>query len=154
MTWANGARRVVRLQVKRAEPTPAWALAVPAGVAVGDFLAEGFQLGDEVAEAALVVEPGLVVGELVVGQDPGEGLAVYLAGPLVVGAVQLGRVGVAAAAGVAAAGHPLGEGAGQDEAGLGGLGDLAGDAGGAGPLGRGGRHGVIAAAGVWCLAHP
>ena len=48
-------------------------LAVPAGVVVGDFLAEGFQLGDEVAEAALVVEPGLVVGELVVGQDPGDG---------------------------------------------------------------------------------
>ena len=55
------------------------------------FLAEGFQFGDEVAQAALVVEPGLVVGELVVGQDPGDGFAVYLAGPLVVGAVQLGR---------------------------------------------------------------
>ena len=40
-----------------------------------------------------------------------------LAGPLVVGAVQLGRVGVAAAAGVAAgAGLPVGEGAGQGEA--------------------------------------
>ena len=101
----------------------------------------------------LVVEPGLVVGELVVGQDPGDGLAVLLAGPLVVGAMQPGRVGVAAAAGVAAAGHPLGEGAGQDEAGLGGLGDLRGEAGGAGLLGRGRRHGVIVAAGVWCLAH-
>ena len=42
-----------------------------------------------------------------------------------------------AAAGVAAAGHPLGEGAGQDEAGLGGLGDLRREAGGAGLLGRG-----------------
>ncbi len=42
------------------------------------------------AEAALVVEPGLVVSDLVVGQDPGDGLAVYLAGPLVVGAVQEG----------------------------------------------------------------
>jgi hypothetical protein len=70
-------------------------LAVPAGVVVGDFLAEGFQLGDQFAEAALVVEPGLVVRELVVGQDPGDGLAVYLAGPLVVGAVQAGRGGSA-----------------------------------------------------------
>ena len=74
-----------------------WWLALPAGVVVGDLLAEGFEFGDEVAEAALVVEPGLVVGELVVGQDPGDGFAGDFAGPLVVGAVQLGRVGVAAA---------------------------------------------------------
>jgi hypothetical protein len=47
----------------------------------------------------VVVEPGGVVGELVVGQDAGGGLAVFLAGPLVVRAVQPGRVGVAAAAG-------------------------------------------------------
>jgi len=33
----------------------------------------------------VVVEPGAVVGELVVGQDAGDGLAVFLAGPLVVG---------------------------------------------------------------------
>jgi hypothetical protein len=43
------------------------------------------------------VEPGAVVGELVVGQDAGGGLAVFLAGPLVVWAVQLRGVGVAAA---------------------------------------------------------
>jgi hypothetical protein len=67
---------------------------VPAWVVVGDLLAEGFEFGDEVAEAALVVEPGLVVGELVVGQDPGDGFAGDFAGPLVVGAVQLaGRRG-------------------------------------------------------------
>jgi hypothetical protein len=66
--------------------------------------------------------------------------------------VQLGRVGVAAATGVSAAGHPLGEGAGQQEAGLGERGDLRGDAGGAGPRGRGGRHVVIFAAGFRCLA--
>ena len=94
----------------------------------------------------MVVEPGAVVGELVVGEDAGDGLAVYLAGPLVVGAVQPGRVGVAAAAGVAAAGHPLGEGAGQGEA------DLASSAISAamarrGPAGPGGRHVVIFAAG-------
>ena len=93
---------------------------------------------------------GLVVGELVVGQDAGGGLAVFLAGPLVVGAVQPGRVGVAAAAGVAAAGHPVGEGAGQGEAEGG---ELGGDAGGLGLLGRGGRHVVIVAAGVPHLAH-
>jgi hypothetical protein len=41
----------------------------------------------------VVVEPGLVVGELVVGQDAGGGPAVFLAGPLVVGAVRLRQVG-------------------------------------------------------------
>src|SRR6266566_5154933 len=73
-------------------------LAVPAGVGFGDGEAEGFELGDELAQAAVVVEPGAVVGELVVGEDAGGGLAVFLAGPLVVGAVAPGRVGVAAAA--------------------------------------------------------
>ena len=57
-------------------------LAVPAGVGFGDVEAEGFELGDELAQAAVVVEPGAVVGELVVGQDAGGGLAVFLAGPL------------------------------------------------------------------------
>ena len=60
---------------------------------------------------------GCVVGELAVGEDAGGGLAVLLAGPLVVGAVQPGRVGVAAAVRAAAAGHPVGEGAGQREGG-------------------------------------
>ena len=66
----------------------AWS-AVPAGVVLGDGEAEGFELGDELAEPLVVVEPGAVVGELLVGQDAGGGLAVLLAGPLVVGAVQL-----------------------------------------------------------------
>ena len=101
----------------------------------------------------MVVEPGAVVGELVVGQDAGGGLAVFLAGPLVVGAVQPGRVGVAAAARVPAAGHPVGESAGQGKAGPGEGGDLGGDAGGAGLLGRGGRHVLIVAAGVPHLPH-
>jgi hypothetical protein len=74
-------------------------LAVPAGVGFGDGEAEGLELGDECAQAAVVVEPGPVVGELVVGQDAGGGLAVFLAGPLVVGAVELRGVGAAAAAG-------------------------------------------------------
>src|SRR6266487_889220 len=91
-------------------------LAVPAGVGFGDVEAEGFEFGGELAEPAVVVEPGAVVGELLLGQDAGGGLAVFLAGPLVVGAVQAGRVGVAAAVRPAAAGHPAGEGAGQGEA--------------------------------------
>ena len=59
------------------------------------------------------------------------------------------RAGVAPAAGVAAAGHPVGEGAGQGEGGGGEAGgDLGRDGRGAGLLGRGGRHGVIVAARV------
>jgi hypothetical protein len=46
----------------------------------------------------VVVEPGAVVGELVVGQDAGGGLAVFLAGPLVVGAVRPSSVSPRAAA--------------------------------------------------------
>src|SRR5207244_4433988 len=113
----------------RARVRAAW-LAVPAGVGFGDGEAEGFEFGDQFAEPAVVVEPGAVVGELVVGQDAGGGLAVFLAGPLVVGAVPPGRVGVAAAARVAAAGHPVGEGAGERE------GD-AGEAGGEPAVGGG-----------------
>jgi hypothetical protein len=40
----------------------------PAGVGFGDGEAEFFEFGDELAQAAVVVEPGAVVGELVVGQ--------------------------------------------------------------------------------------
>src|SRR6266704_7091385 len=127
---------------------------VAAGVGFGDGEAEGFELGDELAQAAVVVEPGAVVGELVVGQDAGGGLAVFLAGPLVVGAVQAGRVGVAAAVRVSAAGHPVGEGTGEREGGAGEAGgDLGGDGRGAGLLGRGGRHVVIVAARVPHLPH-
>jgi len=46
-------------------------LAVPAGVGFGDGEADGFELGDQFAEPPVVVEPGSVVGELVVGQDAG-----------------------------------------------------------------------------------
>jgi len=51
MTWANGAWREVRLQVKRVEPIPAGG---PGGVVVGDFLAEGFQFGDQVGGGGAV----------------------------------------------------------------------------------------------------
>src|SRR5579859_7125627 len=123
-------------------PGPAGGLPVPAGVGVGDGLAECLEFGDEGAQPPVVVEPGLVVLELVVGQEPGDGLAVDFAGPLVVGAVQLRWVGVAAAARVAAAHGPFGEGAGQRE---GQGGDLGGDLGGAGLLAAGGRHVLMVA---------
>ena len=120
LTWADGAWLAGCPRVKRAQPTLSggrcsgfpvpgdaragrvW-LAVPAGIGLGDGEAEFLELGDELAEAAVVVEPGAVVGELVVGQDAGGGLAVFLAGPLVVGTVQPGRAGVAAAVGPTAA---------------------------------------------------
>src|SRR6266487_1520578 len=170
LTWANEGWPTCRPQVKRAPPTRSGGcrsvslaggtcrrpggLAVPAGVGLGDGEAEFLELGDQLPEPAVVVEPGAVVGELVVGQDAGGGPAVFLAGPLVVVSGPLRRVGVAAAAGVAAAGHPVGEGAGQGEADGGEAGgDLGGDGRGAGLLGRGGRHGVIVAAGFWHLGH-
>jgi hypothetical protein len=39
-------------------PMPAGRLAVPAGIGFGDGEAEGFEFGDQFAEAAVVVEPG------------------------------------------------------------------------------------------------
>ena len=83
----------------------------PSGAGVGDGQGQGFELGDEGAELAVVVEPLPVV----VGDEPGDGLAGDLAGPLPVGAVQDRGVGVAAAAGLAAPDVPLDEGAGQGE---------------------------------------
>src|SRR5215471_16967702 len=71
-------------------PRLSWLPSGSKGVGLGDVEAERFEFGDEFAQPAVVAEPGLVVGELVVGQDAGGGLAVFLAGPLVVGAVQPG----------------------------------------------------------------
>jgi len=48
---------------------------------LGDGEAEFLEFGDQLAQAAVVAEPGAVAGELVVGQDAGGGLAVFLAGP-------------------------------------------------------------------------
>src|SRR5262245_59129182 len=70
-------------------------LALDPGAGVGDGQGEGFELGDQGAEAAVVVDPLAVAGDLLVGHEPGDGLAGDLAGPLPVGAVQHGRVGVA-----------------------------------------------------------
>ena len=54
----------------RCPRSAAW-LAAPAGVGLGDGEAEVLEFGDQLADAAVVVEPGAVVGELVVGQDAG-----------------------------------------------------------------------------------
>jgi hypothetical protein len=68
--------------------------------------------------------------------------------------VQGGRVGVAAAARVSAAGHPVSEGAGEREGDAGEAGgDLGGDGRGAGLLGRGRRHVVIVAAANGKISH-
>ena len=49
-------------------------LAIPTGVGFAAGEAEFFEFGDELAEPLVVAEPRTVVGELVVGQDPGGGL--------------------------------------------------------------------------------
>jgi len=80
---------------------------------------------------------------VLVGAEPAaDGLGGDLAGPLPVGAVQAGRVGVAAAAGPAAAGAPLGDRAGQDHAGGGDGGELGGDLFGLGLVAGGDTHGL------------
>jgi hypothetical protein len=86
LAWENAVWLGRRPQVKRVQSTlsggrgsgsgrladePAAWLAVPAGVVLGDGEAECLELGDELAQAAVVVEPGAVVGELVIGQDAG-----------------------------------------------------------------------------------
>ena len=118
-----------------------------AGLVAAAFVGEGegevFQLGDQLAQAAVVVQPLPVIGNLVVGDQAADGLAGPLAGPVPVRTVQLRRVGVAAAAGPAAAHAPLHKGAGQRQAQSG---ELGGD--GRGAVLRAGRHGSIVARGV------
>src|SRR5664279_567756 len=71
---------------------------------------------------SVVVDPLLVELGLGRGEPSVDGLGVDLRGPLPVGAVQLGRVGVAAAARLAAAVVSLGQAAGGDVADVGELG--------------------------------
>ena len=89
LAWGKGAGLPGCPRVKRALPTcsggcrsgsagwpgraggEAAGLAVPAGVGLGDVEAEFLELGDQFAEPFVVVEPGAVVGELFIGQDPG-----------------------------------------------------------------------------------
>lgn len=62
--------------MKQVLATPAQGLALSARVGFGRGEAEGFEFTDEFAEPTVVAEPGLVVGELLVGQDADGGLAV------------------------------------------------------------------------------
>ena len=84
---------------------------VAGGAVLDDREGELLQLGEQVAQLPGIVEQGLPGGELLGGEPPGDGLAADLAGPLGVRAVQLRRVGVAAAAGLAAGVGADGEGA-------------------------------------------
>jgi hypothetical protein len=114
---------------------------LPAGVGVKGGDAEGFEAGEQFVQAAVVVDPGLVVIVLVRAEPAADRLGGDLAGPLPVGAVQAGRVGVAAAVAAAAAGTPLGDRAGQHHAGAGDGGELGGDLAGFGLEAGGGVHG-------------
>jgi hypothetical protein len=118
-----------------------WWPAFPARAGVWDGQGQGFDLGDQGAQPAVVVEPLAVIVRLLVGDEPGDGLAVDLASQLPVGAVQDGRAGVAAAAGLARTDVPLDEGAGQGEAEAG---ELGGDACGAGAWQARSRSGAAA----------
>ena len=66
-------------------------------VVLDDLQGEVLEFGEQGADFLRVVEQGLPVGELGRGEPAGDGLAADLAGPFGVGAVQPGRVGVAAA---------------------------------------------------------
>ena len=77
------------------------------------------------------------------GAEPAaDGLRGDLAGPLPVGAVQAGRVGVAGAVAAAAAGAPFGDRAGQHHAGAGDGRELGGDLLGLGLVAGGDTHGL------------
>src|SRR5262249_16121066 len=97
-------------------------------------------LGDQVAHLAGVVEQGLPGGQLLGAQPAGDGLAVDLAGPLGVGAVQDGRVVVAAAGRLAAGVGAHGQGGGP------------GGAGGGGVRGRAGPGAAASSAASWLRA--
>src|ERR1700736_6403013 len=114
---------------------PAWV-----GFEGGD--AEGFEPGEQFVQPPVVVDPGLVVAVLVVAEPAADRFRGDLAGPLPVGAVQAGRVGVAGAVAAAAAGAPLGDRAGQHHARAGDGGELGGDLLGFGLVAGGGTHGL------------
>src|ERR1700757_4762636 len=83
-----------------------WSLAF---AGLDDREGEVLEVGEQGAESFRVVEQGLPVGELGLGEPAGDGLAADFAGPFGVGAVELRRVGVAAAAGPAPGGGAAGE---------------------------------------------
>src|ERR1017187_4089474 len=85
----------------------------------GEFDGDGFEFGDELAQAAVGGEVGAEPFGFLGGEGPGDGPAADFAGPGGVGAVEDGRAGAAVAAGPLAAGGAAGERAGQGDADLG-----------------------------------
>src|SRR5260370_31407366 len=153
LSCADEGRRGACPRVKRAVPTVLWGgwvviggggagCALPARVGVERGGSEGFEPGEQLAQRAVVVDPGLVVLVLLGAEPAADGAGGDLAGPLPVRAVQPGRVGVAAAVAVAAAGAPLGERAGQDHARGGDGRELGGDLAGLILVAGGGGHGL------------
>jgi hypothetical protein len=71
-------------------PGPAGWLAVPTGVGFEGGDAEGLEPGEEFAQAAVVVDAGLVVAVLVGAEPAADGLGGDLAGPLPVRAEEPG----------------------------------------------------------------
>ena len=90
---------------------PGYGLGCLSELQLGGFGGDLSHLLDEVSQSAVVGDPFLVELRLVLGESACDGLAVDLGGPLVVGAVGLGRVGVAFAAGGRAAGIAAGDAA-------------------------------------------
>src|SRR5258707_8064206 len=113
---------------------------LPARVGVEGGSAEGLEPGEQLAQPPVVVDPGLVVVVLAGAEPAADGLGGDLAGPLPVRAVQPGRVGVAGAVAVAAAGAPFGDRAGQDHARAGDGRKLGGEPVGLGPVAGGDTH--------------
>ena len=77
------------------------------------FDADLFESGEELADAAVVLDPALGVVGLVWGEVFADGFVGDLAGPVAVGAVQARGVVVTSAAGFAAAGVAVGDAPGQ-----------------------------------------
>src|SRR5712692_12007669 len=98
-----------------------WCGAGLSGLA-GELDGDGFELGNELAQAAVGGEVGAEPLGVLGGEGLGDGAGAGFAGPGGVGAVQDGRGGVAVAAGPLAAGGAAGERAGQGDADLGELG--------------------------------
>lgn len=86
------------------------------GVGLGGEVEE---LGDDLIEVLGVVHPFAIALDLMVGEVPRDGLAGHLGGPLPVGSVEAGGIGVAGAAGGAAAGEAFQDGATENEAEIG-----------------------------------
>jgi len=85
---------------------------------LGSTQAQLLKLLEQGVQTAHVLDPGPQAGGLLVGEHSGDGLAAFLAGPDVVGAVSSGGVGGAGAAWVSASGAVRSDGAAQHQADL------------------------------------